>query len=224
MKYVFFSVLLLASLFASSHDSLALELSNSSGTTQSGAISVATPPTLSLRAVEVVDAMHVHLTFSSPVDMETLKLKITKQWDSSMLKIATLSGTKNNDSIIEITLITQLQEGSAYTLTAVSAIWKDGSLIKDGALALKDFVTPIPLKSPEPVMSAAPNPNAILVKTGATTPVVSQSPSVVIPVKITPLKPEVIVTTKELPLTGMNPFFLLIVILPLAFFFLRKKI
>ena len=153
--------------------------------------------------------------------MATLKLKITKQGDNSAIKIASMTGSKTDDTIVRITLESELQEWSAYTLTAISAIGKDGSLIKDGALALKDFVTPIPLKRPEPVLSAAPNPNAILVKTGtATTTVAPERPLVTQPT----VKSQVIPPTKELPLTGMNPFYLLIVILPIALFFMRKKV
>ena len=155
--------------------------------------------------------------------METLKLKIVKQGDNSTLKITSLTGSKGDDTTVVVTLETELQQGSAYTLTAVSAIGKDGSLIKDGALALKDFVTPIPLKSPEIIMSAAPNPNAILVKTGASTPSVMVTPQKT-PVAQPSIKPQIIPPTKELPLTGMNPFYLLIIIFPIALFFMRRKV
>ncbi len=167
----------------------------------------------------------MNVSFSSPVEIDTLKLKITKQGDNSTLKIMSLSGSKTDDHVVDIVLGTDLQQGSAYTLTAVSAIGKDRSVIKDGALALKDFVTPIPLKTPETEMSAAPNPNAVLVKTGSTTPVPTVSPTTTpTPQPTVTKKPDVVVPAKELPLTGMNPLFLLIIVLPIAYIFTRKRV
>ncbi len=175
-------------------------------------------------SIAVQDDTHLDITFSLPVSLDTLKLKIVKQSDASSVKIVSLSGSAENPSIIQVTLETVLLPGTAYTLTVVSAVGNDGSVIRDGALALKDFVTPSPLPVYVAILSAAPNPNAVLVKTG------SETPQPVLTTKEIPtVTPQVVVKKDpkveiiELPLTGMNPLFLLIVIFPLVLFILRKK-
>lgn len=170
--------------------------------------------------------MHISVTFSSPVDLTTLKLKIIKQSDNSALKILSLSGVMNTPTTTRINLETNLIPSTAYTLTVISAVGNDGSVIRDGALALKEFVTSASLQKYEDILNAAPNPNAILVQSG-----MNPVPSVVTPApKTTPIptispviKKDPILVVKELPLTGMNPFFLLIIILPLVLFFVRRK-
>ncbi len=175
-------------------------------------------------SIAVQDDTHLDITFSLPVSLDTLKLKIVKQSDASSVKIVSLSGSVENPSIIQVTLETVLLPGTAYTLTVVSAVGDDGSVIRDGALALKDFVTPSPLPVYVAILSAAPNPNAVLVKTGSETPqpvlTTKEIPTVTPPVVV---KKDPKVEIKELPLTGMNPLFLLIVIFPLVLFILRKK-
>ncbi len=124
--------------------------------------------TLSLDSISVVDDLHVNVTFSEMVDISTLKLKLTKQSDNSNIKLASLTGSLEGQNDIIITLESELQEGSAYTLTVISAIGENGSVITDGALALRDFITPMPLKKYEVVLNAPSNPNAVQISTGTT--------------------------------------------------------
>lgn len=185
---------------------------------------------LSLIAIEPTDDRHLLVTFSEEVDMKTLKLSIQKQSDNSTLKFVSLDPVTDRAGVVEMFLENSLEEGSAYTLTVVSAVGISGSVIRDGALAIKDFITPIPLKKYEEVLNAPANPGAVMVDTGAAnvvtvTPV--ETPEVVEPPKVMPPKvttpPETVVAPAELPLTGMNPLFMLVLILPLVLLFMRKK-
>lgn len=87
-------------------------------------------PELVLLTVIPEDNLHVQVRFSEPVDLLTAKLKLTKQSDNSTLKIASLTGG-SQENIIVMNLETELQEGSAYTLTVVSAVGESGSVIRD---------------------------------------------------------------------------------------------
>jgi hypothetical protein len=182
---------------------------------------------LSLISIEPIDDMHLQVTFSESVDLDTLKLNIKKQSDNSTLRFATITPVTDRPGTVEVTLESQFEEGSAYTLTIVSAIGESGAVIKDGALALKDFITPIPLKKYEVVMNAPSNPNAVLAQTG-TTNTVTVTPAPVEPA-VVPVVPKVEppktapTVTEELPLTGMNPLYILILSLPLVLFIMRRK-
>lgn len=188
---------------------------------------------LSLESITPRDTTHIDVEFSSPVNLSTLKLKIVKQVDNSAVKILSLSGLAEDAFTTRINLETELTAGTAYTLTVISAVGEDGSVIRDGALALREFITPSPLLQYVDVLNAPSNPSAVLVQTGNANPPTSIKPvDVPAPVKVTtpvtnptsvvtptPVKPE----ATELPLTGMNPFFLLLIVVPIAYIFLKRK-
>lgn len=77
---------------------------------------------LSLVSIEPIDDMHLQVTFSEPVDLQTLKLNIKKQSDNSTLRFASINPITDRPSTVDVTLENELEEGSAYTLTIVSAI------------------------------------------------------------------------------------------------------
>lgn len=217
MKYIFTILLSVFLLLVGTSVSAAVE-----DTSLSGWINTATETTLSLVSLNPVDTLHVNVTFSEAVDIKTMRLKIAKQSDNSTLRIASLTGSTQDSSTVVVTLETDLQEWSAYTLTVVSAIGQSGAVITDGALALRDFITPVPLKKYEIEMNAPSNPNAVLVQSATWVSSASGLPNLR-PVNTATGKEQAIPPSKELPLTGMNPLFLLFLILPITFFFVRKK-
>ena len=118
---------------------------------------------------------------------------------------------------VDLTLEDGLEEASSYSIVAVAAVGISGATITDGAQAIKDFVTPSPLKKSVVTLSAPTNPTAVMTKTGSTNVKKDTSPPLNTPKKDIPTP------TEELPLTGMNPFFLLVIVLPLAYFLLRRR-
>jgi hypothetical protein len=125
-------------------------------------------------------------------------------------------------SSVDVLLEEELKEGTSYTLTVLAAISVGGSTIVDGAEALKEFVTPSPLKKKVVDLSAPPNPNAVIVEeSNEPEPTEVKTTPVREPVKVT-VVPEP-TPTEELPLTGMNPAFFLLLILPVVYFFLRRR-
>ncbi len=176
---------------------------------------------LSLKSVSVLDSKKVRITFSDGIDMTSIVLKISKQSDNSSIVISDMALVKNIPESVDLILSEDLEEWSSYTLTVQAAIGTSGSTIIDGAGALKEFVTPSPLKKANPVLNAPANPGAVLSdnETKVTPdPVTSDGEnSTIVP------EEEVPVPTEELPLTGMNPLIFLVLILPFAYIFLRKK-
>lgn len=176
---------------------------------------LATP--LAVKAIKVSDDMHIRVVFSEAVEVATVKMKLVKQSDGTTIAVNSLTGVDLAPDSVDIVVDSALNEGNAYTLTTISAVGISGSTITDWALAVKDFITPVPLKKSAPVVFNAPsNPTAILVKTGAVATKSTASGTVEV-------KKEKVVPTEELPLTGMNPLFLLFLALPLAYFSLRKR-
>ncbi len=169
---------------------------------------------LSLNTVKVMDDMHIRVVFTEAVEIESITLTLSQQSDNSTLRIKSITWVVDAPEAVDVTLEDTLDESTSYSVTAIAAVGVSGSTITDGALAIKDFVTPVPLKKSQVVLSAPPNPNAVIVKTWSTD--VKPKPTEV-PKKETPTP------TEELPLTGMNPLFLLIIILPLTFFLLRRR-
>jgi len=218
MKYIF--TLLTFACFVSSVSSVsAAETPSLSGTTTTQESSVAE---LNLESITALDDMHIRVTFSEPVEIDTLKLKITQQLDNSTLKFLSLTGVVDDEFSIDINLESELKEGSAYTLTVISAIGLDGALIKDGALALRDFVTPSPLKKYEVQLNAPANPNAVLVKTGTISSATGTAPTITpLPASAPPVVP--LKDVKELPLTGMNPLYILAFLLPVVLIWMRRR-
>lgn len=221
MKYFFLILLWLSSILMAFHSVSALE--SASGTSEE------VLPELVLLTVIPEDNLHVQVRFSEPVDLLTAKLKLTKQSDNSTLKIASLTGG-SQENIIVMNLETELQEGSAYTLTVVSAVGESGSVIRDWALALRDFVTPVPLKQYEIVVNAPPNPNAVIVgsvETGSVVDTTVQNTnSTIASSSGAPASTGAnvqIPVSQELPLTGMNPLYFLILVLPIAFFLTKRR-
>ena len=180
----------------------------------------ATPPTdLSVKTVKVLDSSTVRVTFSDSIDLTSMVLKISKQSDNTSVTISDMTWVLDAPESVDIMLSDELEEGSSYTLTVQAAISISGATIIDGAGALREFVTPSPLKKSNPKLGAAANPWAVMVNTGKTV-ISSPEKNAVVVTKASKKEP---IPTEELPLTGMNPLFFLIFALPLAYIALRRQ-
>ncbi len=171
---------------------------------------------LTLKSVSVIDSKKIRITFSDAIDMTSIVLKISKQSDNGSIAINDMVPVKDIPESVDLILTADLEEGSSYTLTVQAAIGTSGSTIIDGAGALKEFVTPSPLKKAIPVLNAPTNPSAVLSDDEIKVTPDEEDP-VLTPDEETP------VPTEELPLTGMNPFIFLLLALPFAYIILRKK-
>lgn len=194
------------------------------------AASVAAP--LSVASVKVTDTNHVRINFSEAVDPESVVLKITKQSDNSTIKLDSIQKIEGSPQSIELVLDDELVEASSYTLTVIAGIGVSGSTIIDGASALLDFITPSPLKVAwEETLNAPANPSAVLTEnppssSSSVTPTNNTSSSNNQPRQPTPTVDEDEwgpTPTEELPLTGPNTLFFLLLSVPLAYIFLKRK-
>ncbi len=197
-----------------------------SGSTASATTSTASVAIVSVKAI---DDMKIRATFTDDMDIASVRAKLTKQSDSSAIRVLSVTGVTDMPNAVDVLLASSIQEGSAYILTIISGVSTDGRAITDGALAIKDFITPVPLKKAEIVLNAPMNPNAV----STTTPVVVATGTATLAktgmALIPPTAPKSttgalsVAETKELPLTGMNPFLLLIVAFIGTYFFVRKR-
>ena len=182
--------------------------------------SAATPPTdLSVKDVKVLDSTTVRVTFSDSIDLTSMVLKISKQSDNASVTMSDMTWVLDTPESVDIMLSDDLEEGSSYTLTVQAAISLAGATIIDGAGALREFVTPSPLKKSNPKLNAPANAWAVMASSGKTVVSTPEKTPVILP---PPMKKEP-VPTEELPLTGMNPLFFLVLALPLAYIALRRQ-
>ncbi len=171
---------------------------------------------LTIKVVKTIDSTKIRIVFTESIDLTSVILKIAKQSDNSSLTIASITGVTDSPEAIDVSIDDELEEGSSYSLTIIAAISLSWATVTDGANALKDFVTPIPLKKAVKSFNAPANPSAVLTETPVKPVVPTSTPT-------TEKEDEILVPTEELPLTGMNPLLLLIIIFPVAYIFLRKK-
>lgn len=188
------------------------------GADTDGSWALSTGPSLSLATVKVIDNQHIRVVFTEAVEVDTVTLKVNKQSDNSTIRINILTGVTDAPEAVDLTLGDDLIEGGSYSITAIAAVGISGSTITDGAEALKDFSAPVPLKKFSTSLGAAPNPAAVIVKETKTE---TKDPT---PVKEEPVKETIPTPTEELPLTGMNPIFLLLLAIPVSYFLLRRRV
>ncbi|MBP9812270.1 Ig-like domain-containing protein [Candidatus Gracilibacteria bacterium] len=180
---------------------------------------------LSVTSVKVTDDKHIRINFSEAIDSDSVVLKVMKQSDNTTIKLDAISAIADSPQSVEITLDDTLVEASSYTLTVIAGIGVSGSTITDGASALQDFITPSPLKVfGEEVLNAPSNPNAVLTDppktTTQNTPTKASGSATPPPIREVEATPT---PTEELPLTGPNSLFFLLLSIPLAYFFLKRK-
>lgn len=183
-----------------------------------------------MTSVKVTDNKHIRINFSEAIDPESVVLKITKQSDNSAVTLDSISPVDDNKQSVDLTLDDVLVEASSYTLTIIAGIGVSGSTITDGASALLDFITPSPLKVwGDETLNAPSNPNAVLTEPTSTTPLLIQqtppasSSGKTDPAPVKQVEAPAPVPTEELPLTGPNTLFFLMVSIPLAYFLIRRR-
>lgn len=187
---------------------------------------VTSTASVSVMSVKALDELHVRATFSDDMDISSVRAKLTKQSDGTAIRVVSLTGVTDMSNAVDITLASNIQEGSAYVLTIISGITSDGRAIKDGALAIKDFITPVPLKKAEMVLNAPPNPNVAIapsLSTGTTTGAVKTVTTPITPIKTGTGGAASVSIAKELPLTGMNPILLILFAFAITYFLVRRK-
>lgn len=173
---------------------------------------------LELKSLKVVDSRTIRALFSEDIDATSVVLKIAQQSNNSAVDVALVNQVADTPDTVDITLDEDLEEGTSYTMTILAAVGVAGSTITDGASALKEFVTPSPLKKSEDALNAPKNPTAVTVKeeTPKVTPVEEEIP-------VEEKNVEEVLPTEELPLTGMNPVMFLLIACAIAFLFLKRK-
>ncbi len=216
MKYVFTVAVFLLSFsmsFAATDTAV-------SGSSASGTEVIATSTgDLSIKTIKTLDDRHIRVVFTEPVDAESIILKIKKTSDNSDIRINMLTGVTDAPEAVELTLWDDLVEASAYSVTVVAAVAASWATITDGAQALKSFTTPQPIKKSAITLNAPANPSAVIAssskdpetKTGTT------QTKTLEPKKPTPTP------TEELPLTGMNPLWFLLLAFPVSYLFLKRR-
>lgn len=185
--------------------------------TNTGATPTETP--LILDAITTQDDEHILVSFNQTIVAEAVRVRISKQSDGSSIKVEKITSVTDTPKSVLLNLTDVLEEGATYTLTVLSAISEGGVVIKEGADATKEFTTPVPLKKSVITFNAPTNPNAVIATTGSS--VTPTTPTTTSASGTKTEKPET--NAKELPLTGMNPLFFLIIAGGLAFAFISRR-
>ena len=126
---------------------------------------------LAISSVRVVDDLSVALDFSSPVDANTVRVRITRTRDAVNVTVSSIEADTSDEKRARIRLNDRLDPSSSYSLIVLSAKWKDGSTITDGVDAITEFATTASLVK-APIQNTLTGTN-----TSANTPPVTPSPS-----------------------------------------------
>lgn len=176
--------------------------------TESGAINLLEWE-LSVSNIITQDDANIKVEFNDPIIVSSVRLRITKQSSSENIKIDTITGSELDTKSVDVKLSDLLEEGSVYTLTVVSAISEDGVVIKDGAQAIKEFTPASPLKRSLVTFNAPNNPNAVVVAESKEEITTKEEETQLNPIFSSGA--EVPIKEDELPLTGMNPVFFILI-------------
>ncbi len=176
------------------------------------------------------DLSSLNLVFGEKVQVDTVKVKVVKQSDNSSVDVGDITAEKDAKMIdtVKISFTSDLEGGTSYKLTVISATSESWKNIKEWVDAIKEFATPI--KAPVAVaqnkptestmtLNAPDNKSAVL---STATPTPTPVPTKTVTPPVTPPAVEV-PKAPSLPVTGMNPLFLLIIALPVALLFLVKR-
>lgn len=183
---------------------------------------------LLLSGITIEDDAHIQLEFTQNIIVDSVRIRIAKQSDGTNIKVESLTGVLNTPSNVFVTLTDLLESDETYTLTLISALSDKWVTITDGTDALSEFIAPNPLKQSMVVFDAAPNPEATIVTSEVAPPVETTTETAGTEVKVEtpvvePVK-ETLPENTELPLTGMNPLFFIIISSLIAIgFIIRKK-
>lgn len=126
---------------------------------------------LAISSVRVVDDLSVALDFSSPVDANTVRVRITRTRDAVNVTVSSIEADTSDEKRARIRLNDRLDPSSSYSLIVLSAKWKDGSTITDGVDAITEFATTASLVK-APIQNTLTGTNI-----SSNTPPVTPSPS-----------------------------------------------
>ena len=129
---------------------------------------------LAISSVRVVDDLSVALDFSSPVDANTVRVRITRTRDAVNVTVSSIEADTSDEKRARIRLNDRLDPSSSYSLIVLSAKWKDGSTITDGVDAITEFATTASLVK-APIQNTLTGTNISANTTPPVTPALSSS-------------------------------------------------
>lgn len=125
---------------------------------------VAATTGLSLVSVNAVDNKTVSVEFSSALSSDPITFKITKTQDNSDVPVSSVQPDATSPNKVNVTVATQLDPKSSYSITVISAKDTAWNNIQEGINGVKEFLTAENL----PVNPELAALNAAASSTGAT--------------------------------------------------------
>lgn len=185
-----------------------------SGSMTTGAVFTPTPvvelPPLRMSgSILVPDFRTLEVTFSQPIQIDSLRVQVTDLATSETIKITSITGA-TSPMTATIHTATDMTPGASYKLTIRTAFAENGTTIAAGTDSIKEFSVPLDLIS----LKAAPNPSAVIASTGSMPPTTLTSTG---PIVLQPSHPPVVATgamtpkmPEALPVTGVETTLIII--------------
>lgn len=101
----------------------------------------ATSTSFALTEVVAMDSKNVIATFSANLSNDPITAKLIKSSDASDVSIANITKDATNPKQVTITTTDSLDPSTTYRLTIINARGEDGTIIKSGIDAFKEFPT-----------------------------------------------------------------------------------
>lgn len=227
MKKFFLSLLVLSlsmSVYAESGDT-----TSTSGSSGSSVTVTAVPPveSLSIKEVRPKDQKTIEVEFSDAVVSSSARMLVNKQSDNSTVSVDSIAtpNASSSNTVLVIKLADSLENSTSYKITVLAASTEAGANIKEWVDAVREFSTPSAFAGQEPVVLNAPdNQNAVISTTSTAATVTADATAVTVNVNDAAKQEEKVTEkTTSLPATGLNPLLLVIIAVPLALLFFRRK-
>ncbi len=103
--------------------------------------SSASQTSLMIADTNVLDAKTVDISFSDPIDVQTVRVTIANQATRENVRVGSYTGTMDKN-VVRVLLQDALISDTDYTLTINTAMSTEGQTINAGVDAIRDFRSP----------------------------------------------------------------------------------
>ena len=119
--------------------------------------------TLNIISVQPVGPRLIDVTFNEDIDIASVRVVVENQKTRENIRVTSYDYSEFGNTVVRVSLATDLETSTTYTLIVNSVISVNNNTIKDGIDAIRDFLTPAKFSEESIEFSAPTNNTAIIV-------------------------------------------------------------